>query len=274
MDTNLTSTIQDLFNQFIFFIPKIVTALVVFVLALFFSGVISRTMRRALERRNADPEITLLIGKISRWTIIVLGIIVSLDQVDFNVTAFLAGLGIAGFTVGFALQDVSKNFVAGMLLLLQQPFDIGEAIEVGEFSGTVEEVNLRATELRTFDGRHVLIPNADVFTSAIVNFSRAKDRRIEVSVGVAYESDLDLVRDTALEAIQSVKGVKMEPEPFVAFHTFGGTTMDFTLYYWADMAETSPVNAKDEGLALIKAAFEKAGIEMPFPTQTVLLEKQ
>jgi len=99
---------------------------------------------------------------------LILGIIIALQQVNFNVTAFLTGVGILGFTVGFALQDVSKNFVAGLLLLLQQPFNIGETIQVAGYTGRVSAINMRATELGTHDGQIVLIPNATVFTSPIV----------------------------------------------------------------------------------------------------------
>ncbi len=101
-------------------------------------------------------------------------------------TAFLTGLGILGFTVGFALQDVMKNFAAGVLLLLQKPFRVGESISVAGFDGTVTAIDLRSTEIRTFDGRIVILPNADVLNHAIVNFTRSAHRRIELPVSVAY----------------------------------------------------------------------------------------
>ena len=149
------------------------------------------------------PELTILIGTITRWTVIVLASVLSLEQVDFDLSAFLTGLGIVGFTIGFAIQDVSKNFVAGLLILLQQPFDLGDTIEVGAYSGVVLEVDLRATEIRTFDGRFVTIPNADVFTSPIVNFSRASRRRVNLEIGVDYDSDLAQVTQVTLEAVRA-----------------------------------------------------------------------
>ena len=153
-------------------IPKIIAALVVFLAALLIAGLVRPGCARALKKRGADEQITILLGKLIRWGIIIMGTALALEQVDFDLTAFLAGLGIVGFTVGFAIQDVSKNFIAGLLLLLQQPFDLGDTIKVGEFTGEVQLVDLRATELRTLDGLYVLIPNADVFTSPITNISR------------------------------------------------------------------------------------------------------
>ncbi|OQY35105.1 MAG: hypothetical protein B6I38_01835, partial [Anaerolineaceae bacterium 4572_5.1] len=108
----------------------------------------------------------------TRWAIIIWGLFLGLQQVEFNLTGFVTGLGIVGFTIGFAFQDIAKNFMAGMLLLLQQPFDIGDSIEVAGYAGTVTDIEIRSTALRTFDGRHVIIPNAEVFTGVITNFSR------------------------------------------------------------------------------------------------------
>jgi small conductance mechanosensitive channel len=207
---------------------------------------------------------------LTRWAIIILAAVLALEQVDFDLTAFLAGIGIIGFTVGFAIQDVSKNFIAGILLLLQQPFDIGDSIEVGGFSGKVMVVDLRATEMRTFDGRHVLIPNADVYTQPIVNFTRADKRRISFDIGVAYDSDLEKVKRTALEAIQGLDGLLQDPAPNVYYHSFNPSTIDFTIYYWVDTSKSDPLIGQDQGVEAINAAFAQAGIEMPYPIQTVI----
>lgn len=271
--TGLSTAVQKWVEDFFLFLPSLIAALVIFILGLVAAGVVGSLVQRGLKRRNADPEIVILLTKITRWTMIILGTTIALQQVNFNLTAFLTGLGIVGFTIGFALQDVSKNFVAGVLLLIQQPFDIGDAIEVSDFVGTVLEISLRATEIRTLDGRHVFIPNGDVFTSPITNFTRAASRRAEVSVGVDYASDLEHVRQTAIAAVSGVKGLLQDPAPVVVYQNFGGTTIDFTLYFWVDNRESDPPSAQNEAIAAIKVAFEQAGIEMPFPTQTIQFKK-
>lgn len=267
----ITETLDQLLARFVLFAPRLMVTLVIFVLALVTAGFVSRQVQRLMKRRNADEEITLLMSRLTRWGVIVFGCVVALQQIDFDLTAFLTGLGVLGFTVGFAIQDVSKNFVAGVLLLLQQPFDIGDAIEVGSYAGTVVTVDLRATELRTFDGKNVLIPNADVYTSAIVHFGRASRRRIDLSAGVAYGSDLEMVKSTAVAAISGVEGVLPDPAPAVVFESFGSSTVDFRLYYWVDTQTIGVFEAKDAGIRLIKRAFEERGIEMPYPIQTVHL---
>jgi small-conductance mechanosensitive channel len=267
---DINQTFMTYMVDFMAFLPKLIVSLVIFILGIVIAGLVSRAVRITLQRRGTDPEITILMRMLSRWAIIILAAVVALEQVDFDLTAFLAGIGIIGFTVGFAIQDVSKNFIAGLLLLLQQPFDIGDSIEVGSYSGKVMAVDLRATEMRTFDGRHVLIPNADVYTQAIVNFSRADRRRINFDVGVAYDSDLEVVKQTALEAIQGLDGLLHDPAPKVYYHSLSPSTIDFTIYYWVDISKSDPLVGQDQGVAAIKAAFEKAGIEMPYPIQTVI----
>jgi len=260
---------EEWWGSFGSFVPKLIVSLIVFVLSLVTAGLLSQAIRKAM--RSRDPELTLLIGHITRWSVIILGTVIALQQINFDVTAFLTGLGILGFTVGFAIQDVSKNLVAGVLLLLQQPFDIGDAIMVNSFAGTVMTIDLRATELRTFDGKSVLIPNADVFTSPIVNYSRTSNRRIALAVGVAYDSDLDFVRQTAIEAIINVPGILSDPPPNVIFDNLGPSSVDFTLYYWIDPGQTDILNAKSNGITIIKATFEKAKIEIPYPIQVIHL---
>jgi small conductance mechanosensitive channel len=271
--TSISDALNQMLLNFVEFLPKLVVALIVFIVGLYLAGIFARMVRRGLERRKTDPELTLLASKVTRWAVIVLGTLAALQQVNFNITAFLTGLGIVGFTIGFALQDVSKNFVAGLLILIQQPFDIGDAIKVTDYAGTVIAIDLRATELHTFDGQIVFIPNADVFTNPITNYTKASKRRVDLSAGVAYESDLEEVSQTALEAISSIPGLLQDPAPTLHFQGFGGTTVDLTLFYWIDTNQTDPFTAKDIGLKEIKVAFERAGIEMPYPTQRIYLEQ-
>jgi small conductance mechanosensitive channel len=237
------------------------------------ASLVRRSLKKTLERRQIRPQVISTLSKITYWSIIILGITISLQQVGFNLTAFLAGLGIAGFTIGFALQDVSKNFVAGLLLILQEPFETGEVIEVNGYTGKVIEVEMRATQIRTLDGLVVLIPNADVFTNAITNYTRSGVRRVDLSIGVAYEHDPDKVRRQALAAITAIPGLLNEPAPQVIFNNFGGATFDLVLNFWIDTREISPLEAKDAGLVAVKAAFENSGIEMPYPTQTLLINQ-
>lgn len=255
-------------DGFILGIPNLLTALAIFIVSLYIARVLSNLLRRVLNRRNAPAGVTHLLAQLALWSILVTGMITALQRF-FNVTAFLAGLGIVGFTIGFALQDVMKNFAAGIILLLQQPFHVGEFIGVAGFDGNVLEINLRTTEIKALDGRIVTLPNADILASPIINYTRADRRRIELSVGVSYKTDLDVARKVVLDAIQNVPGFVAEPAPLIGFSSFGDSALELNTLFWINTAMTNPFAAKDSAFSLIKNAFDKKGIDIPFPIRMV-----
>ena len=266
---DLASSFQKIVQDAIAGIPNLIAAVVIFIISLYTAALLRRVIRKALQERDSNPQAVLLVSSLSYWSIMVLGLIVALEQVGFNLTAFLAGLGIAGFTIGFALQDVSKNFVSGLLMLIQQPFGIGDAVEIGGISGVVLKIDLRSTEIRAFDGRLILIPNADVYTQPITNYSRTDWRRVEIKIGVAYDTDMEHARQVALQAIQKINGLIVDRAPTVYFQEYGASTMNLALYYYVNTNQTDPFVAKDTGLLAIMDAFKREGIEMPYPTQVV-----
>lgn len=268
-------SLESLQNSLTAFLPRLALGLLIFVIARLLSAWTARLIRRNMERRQRDPELIVLLEMLTRWGILALGIVVALEQIaPGRFSSLIAGLGIAGFTIGFALQDVAKNFIAGLLLLIQQPFDIGDSIEVSGFRGTVLDISLRATELRTLDGLLVLIPNADVFINPIVNFTRDPDRRHDITVGVAPDTDLDRAARVAMDTLLSrVEGILEDPSPQVVFSNFGESTIDFTAYYWINTQATDYLASRDAGIRAIKEAFEQEGIEMPFPTRQILMAK-
>lgn len=264
----ISATLQSVLVGFFLFLPKMLAAMVLFVITLYLAAWISKLIRRIMEKRRVDPGITLLVYYVSHWTIVIVGMITALRQVNFEVTTFLAGLGILGFTVGFALQDISQNVIAGLLLLIQKPFELGDLIQIDDFTGTVLSVDLRTTELRTGDGHNVLIPNAHVFTKPITNFSRQATWRIAVPIGVAYDSDLELVQRVTLQAIQTLPDVLDDPAPVIHFHTFNAYSIDFTLFFWIDSRITNPLTARHPAIMSLQKAYAEAGIEIPYPIQT------
>jgi small-conductance mechanosensitive channel len=252
-------------------IPNLLTALLILLGSLYLARVLSRVFRRVLDARAAPEGVTHLLTQLTYGAVVVFGIITAMQRF-FDVTAFLAGLGILGFTVGFALQDVMKNFAAGIILLIQQPFHTGEFIGVDGFDGQVLEIDLRATEIRALDGRIVSIPNADVLSNPIINYTRAERRRIELPVGLGYNTDTEAARKVVLEAIQNVPGFMAEPAPVVGFSTFGDSALQLDTYFWIDTSKTNVIAAKDAAFILIKTALDKEGIDIPFPIRTVLTQ--
>jgi small conductance mechanosensitive channel len=268
------ASFDKLIDWFTVFLPKLFLAIVVFALAVYAAKLTARLVKRALELRKTDPELVLLLSRVSQWMIIIFGLIVALQQVDFNVSSFVAGLGIVGFTLGFAFQDIAKNFMSGVMLLIQQPFDIGDAIEVNGFGGSVTQIEIRSTTLLTWDGKHVVIPNIEVYTSSITNYSRSPKRRLKLELGVAYDSVLEQVTTVIKEAFKRIEGVVQDdPAPEVVFESFGESSIKLTVYYWVDTTKNGYWEVQDRSLKMTKVALEKAGIRIPFPTRTVLMDK-
>ena len=271
---NLLNILTTWWESFVENLPSLVAGLLIFLFSLYLAHLLSKTTRRVIERRGDDQELAILIPRLVRWTVIGLGIVLALEQAGQDVTALLTGLGILGFTVGFALQDISANLVSGILLLFEQPFEIEDAIEVAGYSGTVKQINLRATELLTWDGLKVLIPNREVFTNTLTNFTQISQRRIGLNVGVGYESDLKEVEEVALAAIRALPEIKAGPAPSFIVNKFGDSAIHTTIYYWYDTKDLTLPDMTNIGAVALKRAFDESGIEMPYPIRVVQMQQK
>ncbi|MGC9399068.1 MAG: mechanosensitive ion channel family protein [Anaerolineae bacterium] len=268
-----TSEFQELLKDTWVFIPKLIAALLTFSVTLVASSAVARSVKRTLQRRKVDPETQNLLSRMARWTVLVLGTVLALEQVEFNVTSFMAGLGVLGFTVGFALQDISRNFIAGILLLLRQPFEIGDAVTVGgSYSGKILEINTRDTVLMTWDGEHVILPNIDVFNNPIINYSQVQSRRRTIYIGLGYDEDPDAAIDAFLDALRSVEGVQEKPPPTIRAEELGNSTLQLAARFWVDQKTYDLFDVHSRVVLAIQKTAEERGINLPYPIQTVRVE--
>jgi len=265
MNTTFFSTLPPI-------VLDIFIALLIFIGSVLLAKFLRRLLDKALQARGVDPEISILLGQLLYWSILIFGIITAMQRF-FDVSAFLAGLGILGFTIGFALQEIMQNFVAGMILLVQQPFDIGNLVTISDYTGTVVAINMRTTEMTTLDGRLIIIPNAQVLSNPIENYSRADQLRVGLPVGVSYDTDLDLARDAILDALPAIKGYLADPAPSIIYHSFGDSSINMDIRFWIDTTVNNLFDAKDEAVVITKSALDKAGVNIPFPITTVYMEK-
>ena len=255
-------------ESFINGIPNLLTALAIFIVSLYLARILSNVLRRALQQRRAPAGVVHLLAQLTLWSVIVAGTISALQRF-FNVTAFLTGLGILGFTIGFALQDIMKNFASGVILLLQQPFHVGETIGVKGFDGTVLAIDLRATEMRAADGRVVILPNAEVLANLIINFSRANHRRVDFNLNLSHNCDPRTVRKIVLDAMERVEGYVDTPAPVIVFDSITDHALELNANFWIDVTKNDPLHAKDTVLLDVKYEFSEQGIEIPHPIQAV-----
>lgn len=271
---DIQQAFQNWVMSFIEFLPKLVSGVVIFIITLGASSFFAKWVKRLAKKKISNSEMLQLIFVLTRWTVIVLGTIFALSQVNFDVTGFIAGLGVAGFTIGFALQDLAKNFISGLLLLYRQPFNIGDYVTLGEYSGTVKEINIRDTLIKTLSGETVIIPNQIVFENPILNFSQLPIRRQSLSIGLGYEEDVNRAVEIFLDAIRNVAGIEAEPEPRIRAEELGNSALILSALYWIDQTKSDFFSVHSNVVTAVKEAADKYDINLPYPIHTVFLQNK
>ncbi len=187
--------------------------------------------------------------------------------------AALAGAGFAGIVIGFASKDTFGNFIAGITIVVDKPFKIGDTIEVHSILGKVDEIALRSTTIKMFDNKVVIVPNGILATEPIINYTREKIRRLDIPVGIAYEADIDTAIDVIKKAVSKIKGVVTDEKTIdVLVDKFSESSVDLKVRFWVE-TETGIVSRKSIAVEKIKKALDKAGIEIPYPKR-VMIEPQ
>lgn len=267
-----SATFDNLVQEALAFLPRLIVALVIFGATLILAGLVAKWVRRAAKVKIDDLETVQLLTVVARWTVLILGTLSALRQVNFDAVGFVAGLGLAGFTIGFALQDISRNFIAGLLLLIRQPFDVGDAVQVAGYTGTVLEISTRDTVIKTLDGEMVFLPNLEVFSNPITNYTRLPQRRRTVTIGLGYGEDVARASNVFLETIQAVEGVLTDPTPTLHAMELGDSTLVLEAHFWLNQETHSLFDVHSAVVRAIKEAAECEAIDLPFPVQTVRLE--
>lgn len=222
-------------------IPAIIIALLVLTFALWIDDRVQRAVERLVGLRNGQRELARLLGRLARIGVVLLALlfVLSVFRLDTLVTSFVASLGIVGLVVAFALQDITKNFAAGILLLIQRPFRLDDRIKVKEFEGIVTDVSLRATTLRTSDGDEVLVPNADVYTSPITNLTRYARRRYHVPLNIPATLPPEPVRQRLEAALRAIPGLEADPAPQVVITGITAENVIMDAQYWLPSGATN-----------------------------------
>ncbi|NNE69210.1 MAG: mechanosensitive ion channel family protein [Rhodothermales bacterium] len=254
-------------------LPNFVVAVLVVIAFVVVAKIIRRILRRVLATVVQNPQVSRLLQTVVYVSVVTIGFFVALSvlNLDDAVTSLLAGVGILGLALGFAFQDIAANFVSGILLAIRRPFQEGEMIETGGVTGVVQEVNLRSTIMRTGDGQIVLVPNKDVFGTAITNIYGSGERRVDILCGVSYNDDLEKAKNVALEAMKGVPGRDESQEPAFFYTGFGGSSIDFVVNFWTKNSgdHGAFLKAQSDAIMALKAAFDEAGVDIPFPIRTL-----
>lgn len=246
-------------------VPRLVAALLVLGLFWLLATGARWLMRVVFRRIVEDLTVENLIKQTAYYAIWVLGLMLAIDALGFQPQTVVAGLGLTGLALGFALKDIISNFVSGLLILTLRPFELGDEIVVGETEGNVERIELRATHIRTYGGRLVLVPNAEVFTSRVTNNTASPVRRASVTLYLGYEANLRHASEVARQAALRTPGVLGEPAPAIRIQELGPDDIVLDVRFWADSRRSDFVATQSAVRAALVDALRRAGIALPDP---------
>lgn len=268
----LTSTLKDWAESAVAHLPNLVVALLLGFLFFWMARGVKKIVNKTLQRTTTEETVRHLLATLAQFAVLIAGLMVCLSVMDLGkaVTSILAGAGVLGLALGFAFQDIAANFISGVGLSIKHPFSPGDIIETNSVTGVAEQIDLRTTTLRTFDGKRVRIPNKKIYEEVLINHSDTDLRRAEVVCGVSYDEDLDQVADLVKTALMDIENRDTTREPEVFFTGFGGSSIDFRARVWFDYGKQRDLLLVQDSLVrTIKKTFDNNDIAIPFPIRTL-----
>lgn len=262
---NATESSKDMLEALLEALPRIAIGIVVLVVAIIVAAILRRVLEPRLRSRSAS--FAQVMSRLAGYVVITIGFVIAVTAIFPSVKPvdLLAGLGVFSIAIGFAFQDILSNLLAGILLLIRQPFESGDQIEVGDKRGTVQAITIRETQIKAFDGEKVIIPNAEVYQSVIRVQTAYGPKRTAIVIGLDDWEDLDRAADVVLEAMRGVDGVESDPEPQAYFFEFGDSTTNMEARYWTQPEQAEVRRVQDGVVRAIGKALKSADISMPSP---------
>lgn len=257
-------------------LPNLILAALLLFLFSFVSRWVARGVEELASRASVSTNATLLLGRLVRWVVLIVGGLIALSVVlpSFEPGQLIELLGIATVAIGFAFRDIFQNFLAGILILLTEPFQVGDQIIVDGYEGTVESIQTRATTIRTYDNRRVVIPNSDLFTDSVTVNTAYPVRRSQYDVGVGYDTDLEAATDTILAALQNIDGLLDDPPPDVRAMELADSSVILRVRWWTRSQRADVVAIHDGVIRAVKKSLDAQGVDIPFPIRTVYLHEE
>lgn len=252
-------------------LPSLIGAIVMLIVGWWVAARADRGIRRLLSHQSSiDLTLSGVIASLVRYGILILVIVAVLGQLGVQTTSILAALGAAGLAIGLAMQGTLSNIAAGIMLLWLRPFRVGDFIDNGSSAGAVTEVGLFATELLTYDGIYVFVPNSDLWNKKLINYTRMPTRLVDLKFGVAYGDDIATGKKVLLDMATAAPMVNQTPEPYVFVDELGDSAVMLRLRCWADNANYWTVYRAftENG----KSKLEAAGLSIPFPQRDVHIQ--
>lgn len=264
--------IQELINNYL--MPwgiNITMALVIFVIGKYVVGILISLSKKLMAKAKVDDILIGFIASIIKTILMLFVVIAALDQLGVNTTSLIALIGAAGLAVGLALQGSLQNFASGVMLIIFRPFKNGDFVEAGGASGTVEEIGIFSTTMRTGDNKEIIVPNGAIFGDVITNYSTRDTRRIDMTFGIAYDDDIRKAKDIIIGILNADDRILKDPEALVAVAELADSSVNFNVRPWVKSTDYWSVyydlNEK------IKISFDDNGISIPYPQMDVHLDE-
>ena len=264
-------------NGFVERLPYIVVAIIVFIVFLFIGKGVRAAVRAVSQRNRTHYNLGLVLGRLSYGLIIFIGLLIALVIAipGFTPGQLVSILGLSSVAIGFAFRDILQNFLAGILLLLSEPFRIGDQIVIGDFEGTVEDIQTRATFIKTYDGRRIVIPNANLFTNSVTVNTANEKRRLQYDVGIGYGDDIAEAKRILLDTVRAIPDVLDDPAPDALVVKLADSSVNIRLRWWIKPPRQFDVlHSQDVVLEKVAGALLSEGFDLPFPTHQILFHDQ
>lgn len=267
---NYTKAASEMFTSGLDYTLSLATAIALLIAGFIIAGWVSRTIRRRLEAIDKfDRTLIPILSQIARYAILVFTGILVLAEFGVQTTSIIAVLGAAGLAIGLALQGTLQNVAAGLMLLMLRPFRVGDTIDAAGVMGTVDEIGMFMTRMRTAQGIFVAVPNSSIWSGTIFNYSLHPRRRLDMMIGISYDDDIDKARALILELAKADERVSSDPEPVVLVKGLGDSSVDLQLRAWIRRQDFWDVNF--ELTRAVKYKLDEAGISIPYPHRQIVM---
>lgn len=270
--------IGGLIESLIVMLPNIALAIVVFIVFFFAARWLKIFVKRLTRRHRQARNLGMVLGRLAQGAVILIGLFVALSIIipTFKAGDLIQLLGISGVAIGFAFRDILQNFLAGILILLTEPFQIDDQIVFKDFEGTVENIQTRATTIKTYDGRRIVIPNSELFTNSVTVNTAYDSRRMEYDFGIGYGDDVEQAKQLMLETIDSIDGILKDPAPDVFLLELGESSVNIRARWWIKPPRRiDDLISRDKVISAIKQKlYVENGIDLPYPTRQILFHDQ
>ena len=247
--------------------PRLAAAIATLIIGWWIIGMIGRTIRNIVKKRNVDVTLSSYLTNMTKWALKALLIVSVLGMLGIEMTSFIAILGAAGLAVGLALSGTLQNFASGIMILLFKPFKAGDFVEAGGHSGTVNEIQIFNTILKTPDNVTIIVPNNDIAGKSVKNYSMEDLRRVDMSFGIGYDDDIDAAKAILSDLITRDERTLSDPAPFISVSELADSSVNFVVRVWSKKEDYWGIYMDMQ--EAVKKAFDEKGVSIPYPQTDV-----